>query len=435
MKPKFVSYRLFLIVFLLTPLFNCKKEAIKTAPTVTISAVTNITSTSATSGGDVTSDGGATVTAKGICWGTNQNPSTSDSKTANGSGTGIFTSSITGLNPGGTYYIRAYATNSVETAYSSQATFTTIALAPVLTTMDLSAITTKSASGGGSITNDGGSAVTARGVCWNNRPNPTTAYSKTTDGTGTGTFTSSLTGLRPETIFYLRSYATNSAGTGYGNEISFKTLSTNTIGILFNPNLTYGTMSDNDGNVYKTITIGTKVWMAENLKTTKYRNGEAIPNVTVNASWDELITGAYCWYNNDVANKATYGGLYNWYAVADIRNIAPAGWHVPTDAELTTLTTYLGGESVVPDKLKEVGTSHWYSSGATNSSGFTALPGGYRRKLDGSFNGVEVNGIWWSGTETGAEFAWYRILSDGNYMTFRFADDKRNGFSVRCVRD
>ena len=305
---------------------------------------------------------------------------------------------------------------------------------PIVTTTVVTAITSTTATSGGNVTSDGGATVTARGVCWSTSANPTTASSTfTTDGTGGGTFTSTLTGLTANTTYFARAYSTNSAGTGYGNEVSFTTLSP----IIFNPNLTYGTMTDIDGNVYKTITIGTQTWMAENLKTTKYRNGDLIPNVTDGTAWSALATGAYCWYNNDVANKATYGGLYNWFAVADTRNIAPTGWHVPTDAEWTTLTTFLGGESVAGGKLKEAGTSHWSSpnTGATNSSGFTALPGGYRLNNGGSFYDVGTNGNWWSSTAYGASNAWNRALNYYFAYAYRYYNNKQYGFSVRCVRD
>ena len=424
MKTKSAIYRFFLMGLLFALFFNCKKkEDIKTAPTVTISAITNITATSATTGGDVTSDGGATVTAKGICYGTNHNPTTSDSKTTSGTGTGSFTSSITGLNPGNTYYIRAYATNSVGTGYSSQLSFTTLALAPTLTTTISTSVTSVSAISGGNITNDGGSAVTARGVCWAITQNPTTANSKTTDGSGTGTFNSSLSGLLENTTYYLRAYAINSSGPAYGNELSFKTSAS-----------AYGTVTDIDGNIYHYITIGTQAWMTENLKTTKYRNGDPIPNVTVNNSWSALVTGAYCWYYNSTAYKV--GGLYNWYAVVDSRSIAPTGWHVPSDAEWSTLIMYLGGESVAGGKLKEQGLAHWNSPnyGATNSVGFVALPGGQRTRI-GEFFFEGYWGYWWSSTETANSFGIFLYILNDDSKAVELAGYKQEGLSVRCLRD
>ena len=150
-----------------------------------------------------------------------------------------------------------------------------------------------------------------------------------------------------------------------------------------NPPVT--TVTDQDGNVYHTVTIGTQVWMVENLKTTKYRNGDGIQNVTDSIAWWNLTSGAYCIYRNDVNNLATYGRLYNWYAVIDSRKLTPAGWHIPTDAEWTTLTDYLG--STCGDKLKEKGPNHWGGDNtATNETGFTALPGGNRAGWQGAYH-------------------------------------------------
>lgn len=199
--------------------------------------------------------------------------------------------------------------------------------------------------------------------------------------------------------------------------------------------ITYGTMTDIDGNVYKTVTIGTQTWMAENLKVTRYNDGTAIPNVTDNTAWAGLSTGAYCWYNNDISNKATYGALYNWYAV-NTGKLAPAGWHVPTDAEWTTLTNYLGGGSVAGGKLKETGTTHWASpnEGATNETGFSALPVGNVNEA-GTMCISGYNGFWWSATESGASDAWSRSMGYTYSYVDRYDFNKRDGFSVRCVRD
>jgi len=199
----------------------------------------------------------------------------------------------------------------------------------------------------------------------------------------------------------------------------------------------YETVKDRDGNVYETVTIGTQVWMAENLKTTKYRNGEPITNVLVNSSWATLTTGAYCWYNNDAtANKSVYGALYNWFTVTDKRNIAPAGWHVPSNAEWNTLIKFLNGDSFAGGELKEALTSHWVSPnfGANNGSGFTALPGGYR-KSDGVFTYVGYCGGWWTSTEYSKSVAWYRYLDYSSSSVGRTSSFKKCGFSVRCVKD
>ncbi|NNG01411.1 MAG: hypothetical protein HKM93_18620 [Desulfobacteraceae bacterium] len=196
------------------------------------------------------------------------------------------------------------------------------------------------------------------------------------------------------------------------------------------------TVTDIDGNVYHTITIGTQVWMVENLGTTKYRDGTSIPNVTDNTTWNNLTTGAYCDYKNTPSNSATYGRLYNWYAATDARNIAPTGWHVPTDAEWTTLTTHLGGERGTGGKLKEIGTTHWTSpnTGATNETGFTALPGGFRSR-NGTFNDIENNGGWWSTTEYDNTYSWHLYIGYNNNSAYRYFGDKELGVSVRCIKD
>ena len=165
-------------------------------------------------------------------------------------------------------------------------------------------------------------------------------------------------------------------------------------------------MTDIDGNTYQTVKIGNQWWIAENLNVTHYQNGDAIPNVTDSAAWWGLTSGAYCNYNNDAANVAVYGRLYNWYAVHDSRNIAPAGWHVPSDAEWQTLVDYLGGDPVAGGKMKEAGTTHWISpnTGATNESGFSGLPGGYRH-TDGYYYDISYSASFWTFTESDSGYA------------------------------
>ena len=194
---------------------------------------------------------------------------------------------------------------------------------------------------------------------------------------------------------------------------------------------------DIDGNEYATVIIGNQVWMSENLKVTKYRDGTAIPTGLSNSEWENTTSGAYAVYDNNETHADTYGYLYNWYAVDDSRNIAPDGWHVPTDDEWTTLTDYLGGTSVAGGKMKETGTSHWNSpnTGATNESGFTAFPGGYRNNNNGNYNNIGSNGYFWSSSENNSNNAWKRKLNYNNSEVNRNNNNKKNGFSVRCVRD
>jgi uncharacterized protein (TIGR02145 family) len=211
-------------------------------------------------------------------------------------------------------------------------------------------------------------------------------------------------------------------------------------GIMFNPDLTYGTVSDIDGNVYKTITIGTQVWMAENLKVTRYCNGDSILNIADNTQWNNLTTGAYCDYGNSSAKGAIYGKLYNWHAVVDPRNICPAGWHVPDDAEWETLFNYLGGYQVIGGKMKETGITHWAytNDGATNESGFTGLPGGMRY-FDGGFIDVGLSGYWWSSTDAPDYYnldAYYQYLSGAGDDNVGYGTgSKNNGMSVRCLKN
>ena len=185
-----------------------------------------------------------------------------------------------------------------------------------------------------------------------------------------------------------------------------------------------------------TIVIGTQQWMEKNLEVVTYRNGDIIPQVTDATAWAGLTTGAWCYYNNDVANGAIFGKLYNWYAVNDTRGLAPTGWHIPTDAEWTILTDKLGGASVAGGKMKSVGTTRWTTSDTseTNESGFTGLPGGYRY-YSGTFNGVGNYGFWWSSTQFGTTSAWLRYLYFYNGTAYRDYNDKKFGFSVRCLRD
>jgi uncharacterized protein (TIGR02145 family) len=395
--------------------------------TVTTNTVTDITQTMAICGGNITSDGGATVTARGVCWSTSPNPTTANNKTTDGTGIDTFSSNLTGLTANTLYYVRAYAVNSQKTVYGEQKQFTTsqIALPSVITSL-VTNITQTTATGGGNVTSDGGAAVTARGVCWSTTSNPNISNSKTIDGLGTGTFISSFTGLTPYTKYYLRAYAINSQGTVYGNEVNFIT------------DASWGasTVSDFDGNIYPTIGIGAQVWMAENLKTTTYSDGTSIPNITANTAWVNLTTGANCLYDNDMNKKDIYGVLYNWYAVKTDK-LCPTGWHVPNDAEWTALADYLGGGPVAGGKLKETGTAHWFSpnTGATNESKFTGLPGG-ERFYSGGYYDLGKYGSWWSTSEYSSSEAKYVELNYNYSSIYYFLrSNKKTGYSIRCLKD
>lgn len=589
-------------------------------PTVTNYNITEMTSSTVTSGGNVTDDGCLPITARGVCWNTTGNPTIADSHTTDGVGIGGFTSIMTGLIGGTTYYYRAYATNSKGTGYSNDKTFLLGAvdydgnvyntviigtqmwmsenlktahyrngdpipyaasdaqwtgyaqygwynndinnkptlgalysnpavvdnrkICPIgwhipsfeewatlvnalggtsvaggklkeaglahwnspntgatnesgfsafssgsrsysggassglgtqanfwsntvggtgyctanLISLSNDAITTTpyltqfcgygfsvrcvndeattsgaiistnpvmnlavtTATCGGNVTSDGGLTVTERGVCWSTDPNPTTANNKTTNGTGSGTFTSLLTDLTAGTTYYIRAYAINSASTTYGNEISFTTQIS-------------AQVTDFDGNIYNTVTIGTQTWMKENLKTTHYANGDAIPYNSVLGTWTSLITGAYTWYSFDYPSKGSvYGALYNGYSVIDSRNVCPTGWHVSTDADWTTLTSYLGGVTVAGGKMKETGITHWASpnTGATNESGFSALPGGQRFSSADNFTYINQLGEFWTPNNT-----YWKLHENSEAATRTSYTNGWGGCSVRCVKD
>ena len=264
-------------------------------------------------------------------------------------------------------------------------------MAPTLTTTGITSVTLTTAVSGGNISNDNGGPVTARGVCWNTTGNPTISDSKTSDGTGSGTFTSSINGLTAGTVYYVRAFATNSAGTGYGNQERFST-----------------SISDVDGNTYRTILIGTQLWMQSDLKTTRLNDDTPVPNVIDDTTWVHLTTPAYCWYEDNPSYGSTYGILYNWYAV-NTSKLCSSGWHAPTDSEFMTLEMYLGMSSVDANNTLWRGTdqgtqlkftSTWYPTGnGTNSSGFAALGGGYRFGKDGSYNNMGSVAYWWSSSQ------------------------------------
>jgi len=408
---------------------RCVKDTISlaTLPTVTTSPVLSINPTSAISGGNVTSDGGSIVTARGICYSLNQNPTISDSVITSGYGIGSFTSYLTNLIVNNTtYYIRAYATNSIGTAYGNQITYTTITLQlPTLITTPVLSIASSSATSGGNITSDGGSNVTTRGICYDTIANSTISNISVAYGSGIGYFSANLSGLTANTNYYIKAYATNSIGTAYGNEINFITLQSGGS----------ATVTDIDANVYDTVHIGTQIWLKQNLKVTHYRNGDSIPNITDQTQWDNLLTPAYCWYNNDeLTYKNVYGALYNWYTI-NTGNLCPNGWHVPTNAEFATLIGYLGGSGIAGGKLKEMGTVHWSSpnTGATNQSGFTALGGGFRPI--GGFWSIGSWGYWWTSTEYDSTNARVCELSSSNSNVDIFGYTKKAGGSVRCIKD
>lgn len=196
-------------------------------------------------------------------------------------------------------------------------------------------------------------------------------------------------------------------------------------------------VNDIDGNRYRTIKIGNQCWMLENLRTTRYSDGIVIPEITDNNLWSSYSNGAYCWYNNDSANKNIFGGLYNWHAIEN-GNLCPYGWFVPGDTEWNILTNYVGGNAFAGGHLKQRGTSIWHfpNTAATNVYGFTALPGGLRNNINGSFESKKYYGYWWTSTDIDqTQEAWVRLMYYNNSSTFSIYSNKKTGMSIRCIRN
>ena len=327
---------------------------------------------------------------------------------------------------------------------------------PAISTLAVIEITATSAKSGGNITSDGGGDITSKGIVWSTTQNPTIEQhtSHMAEGAGAGLFQSILNGLTQSTTYYVKAYATNSAGTTYGSQVQFITE------LAGQPCLGTPTVSDIDGNIYNTVLIGDQCWIKENLKTTKYRDGTSIEYPRSDgASWYFNTTGAYAWYENDISWKDSYGALYNWYAVNNANGLCPTGWHVPSDAEWTQLVDYLVAQgfpnSDVPNgagnalkSCQQVNsplggdcntTEHprWNSVGTIHGFdefGYSGLPGGFRSH-GGAFGFIGHIGWWWSSTEIYSDLAWYRYLNCSHNRVTRFNDGKTNGYSVRCLRD
>jgi uncharacterized protein (TIGR02145 family) len=313
-----------------------------------------------------------------------------------------------------------------------------------VTTNAITSITDITSTSGGNVTSDGGSAVTSRGVCWSTSSSPTILNSKTTNSSGTGMFTSALTGLNAETTYYVRAYATNSVGTGYGEELSFTSLEISNI----------------------ITTIGAQIWTTRNLDITTYRDTTPIPQfIGTNAEWAALKVGRWCYPEGNSANDATYGKLYNWYAVAGIleeesnpptsqqianrKILAPSGYHVPTRAEWTTLRN--AGNAIIPTgniggKIKstgtiELGTGLWRdpNGGATNLTGFSGLPAGFRFGPNGGIAGhfwpLGRVAQWWSSSEINTNGYYVLVDNTNGLFTVSIPADKSFGFSVRLIKD
>lgn len=305
-------------------------------------------------------------------------------------------------------------------------------IARIATTL-ISNVTEISASCGGEISSDGLASITEKGVCWSSGATPTTANSRTYEGEGSASFTSSITGLAPNTLYHVRAYATNEIGTAYGSILTIHTWS--------------GSVTDIDGNVYPAIIIGTQEWMGTNLKTTRLNDGSGIQLLQDAYSFGNSSGSAYCPADstNNPKNSA-YGNLYNRHAMISGK-LCPAGWHVPSDTEWEVLAVYLGGDTLAGGKMKESGTAHWLApnTGAFNESGFTGLPSGFLSVSGSGGGGCDVRsapgvtglgsvGSYWSATLIDS-VASVRTLTNQSTSVDFWNITPIDGFAVRCIRD
>jgi uncharacterized protein (TIGR02145 family) len=411
-------------------------------PEVTTTEVTNITTNSAQSGGEVVNANNGTVGVRGVCWNTDPNPTLTDNLgyTTDESGIGEFISNLSGLSLGTNYYVRAYATNEAGTGYGNDEDFrTSNAILPTVITAQVSNINANSAESGGEVSDDGYGTVSSRGICWNTIPEPTLTNNigYTTDGNGLGSFTSLMTNLADTTTFYVRAYATNEAGTAYGNEESFTTFDDPCDG---DTTITY------EGQVYKIVAIGDQCWMGENLNV-----GVMIPGIQNQTNNGQIEK--YCYYDEE-DSCSLYGALYQWNemmnypSILKSQGICPAGWHIPQDEEWKMLEGFVDSEYGIGDPewdlsgyrgfdagLKLRSTYGWIDNGnGTDEFLFTFLPSGLRSG-PGNFERLGNEGTSWSST-TENNNAITRMLSSILINQIARGDDSKSwGYSVRCLKD
>lgn len=379
-------------------------------PVLTLNSVDTIEATRASATGRVNSDLLAIIT-HGFCWDTARLPTTAvATKTVKGTLVPPFSylwDPLTSLQPNTTYFIRAYATSSLGTAYSNQYSFTTDSLkvpalsAPSITGgIDALGSVTGSSTGSSNVSTNG-SPVTVRGLCWDSLPNPVIQSADTSvSGSGTGNFSAALRNLRPNTTYYVRAYATNGIGTGYSN------------------------------------TTLIRAWMPRNLDVVTYRNGDTIPQISDSASWANATSGAWCYYNNDPANDTIYGKLYNYYALTDPRGLAPEGWRLPTEDDWNALSNLIPNQT--GGRMKTITLWNPPNTGASNTSRFSGFPGGLRLPNANFAASQGYYAEWWSDFRFGYLFG--RRLSYNNsglnqaFTNVNIPSAMRAGRAVRCIK-
>jgi uncharacterized protein (TIGR02145 family) len=421
-EPSF-AFRLLVLVFLVS---SCEKKVV---PIIETSVISNITTTTALGGGTITDEGSGTIVEKGVCWSTSITPTIEDNHTNDGGGASAFTSNLTSLDPGSTYFVRAYATNLDGTGYGMALSFKTLGDLPNAITLPATKVIKNSAILHGKVN---ANLLPTRvyfeygtGLTYGNIVEAT---ANPISGDQDADVAATITGLFTET-YHFRIKAENSLGISYGEDETFVAL----------------VVTDIDGNTYSTIQIGNQTWMAENLKTISYRNGDLI-GTTVPATLDILseINPKYQWaYDGEESNVATYGRLYTWSAAMDSRGLCPTGWHLPSDYEWKLLEISLGMTQSQADLTWYRGTnqgtqmkstSGWDNNGnGTNSSGFNVFPGGHRRLY---FETMGNSARFWTSSEGDGGYIWQRGLSSTEEGVFRRDNMwKTDGISVRCVKD
>ena len=376
----------------------------------------------------INSSGGGTILKKGICYSTTDNPTINDSKLELNLGNNNLSGTIDNLMFNTVYYLRGYAENESGVFYSEGLNVTTKDGVISLSTINVGNITTNSINVIGNISDDGGSKITLRGFCWNETGNPTIDNDYNQNGDDIGEFSSSVNGLESNKRYYIKTYAQNSIGVFYGNEIEFKTKSK--IGDV-------GVGTDIDGNTFGTVVMSDdKIWMSENLQVTKFKNGDDIPQITNSSEWKTTTSPAWCYMDNNPQKTK----LYNWYAVNDSRGLAPEGYRIPNENDWKQMENSLGGGYETSKKI--MSPTRWLYNqdlNATNESGFTALPEG-RRTWGGSFSEYNVTANWWTSTETNSGNSVSISLNGinllgGGKLGYGEGTDKESGLSVRCFRE
>lgn len=397
-----------------------------TAPSIVTAEATNITLTSATVGVAIESAQPDLITVRGICWSQQANPelNTQSANTQNGSGAGTFDNEMTGLGIN-KYYVRGYTRVGDQVFYGNQVIVDIRLLTPSIATVKLSNIDLNTVEVETEIVYTHNSPITEKGICWSTGTNPDiNTGTKAVDASANLTFSNVIGSLNPWTAYYVRGYAITGLGTFYGAVLQ----------VVIIPTVSYGNVTDIDGNNYRTVVIGTKEWMADNLKVAHYNDGTTISSATQDI-FKTTGSGAHIAYGADAGNVATFGFLYNGYAVSTGK-VCMTGWHVPSPTEWNQLATNLGGLETAGGRMKAV-SSEWTSPNvaADNESGFSGLPGGSYCRVCSSNSGIfadlGTDGYWWSSSAG----TFFYLTNDLASMRAKGTANINDGLSVRCVKN